>query len=109
MTDSVKLDAKVSRRSLLKGAAGIAGLAAGSGAITGFPYIKASEPKVLRYLGTGVNEGDLIGQQCFKDTGIKIEYISATTDDVTKRVVTQPNSFDVLDTCLLYTSPSPRD
>jgi len=98
MTDSVKLDAKVSRRSLLKGAAGIAGLAAGSGAITGFPYIKASEPKVLRYLGKGVNEGDLIGQQCFKDTGIKIEYISATTDDVTKRVVTQPNSFDVLDT-----------
>ena len=98
MTDTVKLDAKVSRRSLLKGAAGIAGLAAGSGAITGFPYIKASEPKVLRYLGTGVNEGDLIGQQCLKDTGIKIEYISATTDDVTKRVITQPNSFDVLDT-----------
>ena len=98
MTDSVKLDAKVSRRSLLKGAAGIAGLAAGSGAITGFPYVHSAEPKVLRYLGTGVNEGDLIGQQCFKDTGIKIEYISATTDDVTKRVVTQPNSFDVLDT-----------
>ena len=98
MTDSVKLDAKVSRRSLLKGAAGIAGLAAGSGAITGFPYVHSAEPKVLRYLGTGVNEGDLIGHQCFKDTGIKIEYISATTDDVTKRVVTQPNSFDVLDT-----------
>jgi putative spermidine/putrescine transport system substrate-binding protein len=98
MTDSVKLNAKVSRRSLLKGAAGLAGLAAGSGAITGFPYVKSAEPKVLRYLGTGVNEGDLIGQQCLKDTGIKIEYISATTDDVTKRVITQPNSFDVLDT-----------
>src|SRR5471032_326493 len=33
-----------------------------------------------------------------EDTGIKIEYITATTDDVTKRVITQPNSFDVLDT-----------
>jgi putative spermidine/putrescine transport system substrate-binding protein len=33
-----------------------------------------------------------------EDTGIKIEYITVTTDDVTKRVITQPNSFDVLDT-----------
>jgi len=62
----------ISRRNILKGAAGIAGVAAGSGAITGFPYVKSAEPKVLRYLGTGVNEGDLIGQQCFKDTGILI-------------------------------------
>ena len=32
------------------------------------------------------------------DTGITIEYIPVTTDDVTKRVITQPNSFDVVDT-----------
>ena len=88
----------VSRRTLLKGTAGLAGLAAGSGAITGFPYVMSAEPKVLRYLGTAVNEGDEISKKCFADTGIKIEYITATTDDVTKRVMTQPNSFDVLDT-----------
>ena len=88
----------VSRRTLLKGTAGLAGLAAGSGAITGFPYVKSADAKVLRYLGTAVNEGDDIAKQCLKDTGIKIEYITATTDDVTKRVMTQPNSFDVLDT-----------
>jgi len=88
----------LNRRSLLKGAAGITGLAAGSGAITGFPYVMSQEPKVLRYLGTAVNEGDEISKKCFADTGIKIEYITATTDDVTKRVITQPNSFDVLDT-----------
>jgi putative spermidine/putrescine transport system substrate-binding protein len=99
MTETTKtLSAGLSRRSLLKGAAGVAGLAAGSGAITGFPYIKASEEKVLRYLGTAVNEGDAISKKCFEDTGIKIQYITATTDDVTKRVMTQPNSFDVLDT-----------
>ena len=92
------LQTGLSRRSILKGAAKVAGAVAGSGAITGFPYINASEPKVLRYLGTAVNEGDEISKQCFKDTGIKIEYITATTDDVTKRVMTQPNSFDVLDT-----------
>ncbi len=90
--------AKLNRRALLKSGAGLAGLAAGSGAITGFPYIMAQEPKVLRYLGTAVNEGDAISKKCLADTGIKIEYITATTDDVTKRVVTQPNSFDVLDT-----------
>ena len=90
--------AKLNRRALLKSGAGLAGLAAGSGAITGFPYIMAQEPKVLRYLGTAVNEGDDISKKCLADTGIKIEYITATTDDVTKRVVTQPNSFDVLDT-----------
>src|SRR3954462_2573612 len=88
----------LSRRTLLKSTAGLAGLAAGSGAITGFPYVMSAEPKVLRYLGTAVNEGGELSKQCLKDPGIKIEYITATTDDVTKRVMTQPNSFDVLDT-----------
>lgn len=88
---------KVSRRALLKGA-GAAGLAAGSGLITGFPAVHSAEPKVLRYLGTAVNQADEISKKLLEDTGITLEYISATTDDVTKRVVTQPNSFDVLDT-----------
>src|SRR5450432_3060574 len=98
MTDRLKINKTINRRTLLKGAASIAGLAAGSGAITGFPYVHSADPKVLRYLGTAVNEGDEISKKCFADTGIKIEYITATTDDVTKRVITQPNSFDVLDT-----------
>src|SRR6201995_4808547 len=98
MSKRSKLTGGLNRRSLLKGAAGAVGLAAGSGAITGFPYVRSAEPKVLRYLGTAVNGGDEISKKCLEDTGIKIEYITATTDDVTKRVVTQPNSFDVLDT-----------
>src|SRR3982074_2384698 len=98
MTDRSKMSKSINRRTLLKGAASVAGLAAGSGAITGFPYVQSADPKVLRYLGTAVNEGDEISKKCFEDTGIKIEYITATTDDVTKRVITQPNSFDVLDT-----------
>src|SRR5258708_7915032 len=98
MTDRLKINGSINRRTLLKGAASVAGLAAGSGAITGFPYVHSAEPKVLRYLGTAVNEGDDIAKKCLADTGIKIEYITATTDDVTKRVITQPNSFDILDT-----------
>src|SRR5450755_3634414 len=98
MSSLSKFNSSVSRRTVLKGAAGAVGLAAGSGSITGFPYVHSAEPKVLRYLGTAVNEGDDISKKCLEDTGIKIEYITATTDDVTKRVITQPNSFDVLDT-----------
>ena len=98
MTDETNKSTGLSRRTLLKGAASVAGVAAGSGAITGFPYVKSAEPKVLRYLGTAVNEGDDIAKKRFEDTGIKLEYITATTDDVSKRVITQPNSFDVLDT-----------
>src|SRR3982074_3355125 len=98
MSKSSKFNSGINRRAVLKGADGAVGVAAGSGAITGFPYVHSADPKVLRYLGTAVNEGDEISKKCLADTGIKIEYITATTDDVTKRVITQPNSFDVLDT-----------
>ena len=98
MSKSSKFNTGINRRAVLKGAAGAVGLAAGSGAITGFPYVHSADPKVLRYLGTAVNAGDEISKKCLADTGIKIEYITVTTDDVTKRVITQPNSFDVLDT-----------
>jgi putative spermidine/putrescine transport system substrate-binding protein len=88
----------ISRRTLMKTAAGAVGAAAGTGVITGFPYIRSAEPKVLRYLGTAVNQSDDITKKVLADTGITIQNIVATTDDVTKKVVTQPDSFDVLDT-----------
>ena len=88
----------VSRRTVLKGAAELAGAAAGSGAITGFPAVWSQEDKVLRYLGTAVNQSDDMTKKVKQDTGITIQNIVATTDDVTKRVITQPNSFDILDT-----------
>ena len=87
-----------SRRAVLKGAAGLAGAAAGSGAITGFPAVWSQEEKVLRYLGTAVNQSDDMTKKVKEETGITIQNIVATTDDVTKRVITQPNSFDILDT-----------
>lgn len=89
---------RLSRRTLLQGSGAALGAAAGSGLITGFPAVWSQEPKILRYLGTAVNQADDITKKVKADTGITIQYISATTDDVTKRVVTQPNSFDVLDT-----------
>src|SRR6202041_2948444 len=58
----------------------------------------SQEEKVLRYLGTAVNQSDDISKKVKAETGITIQNIVATTDDVTKRVPPQPNSFDILDT-----------
>ncbi|HET7837238.1 MAG TPA: extracellular solute-binding protein, partial [Variovorax sp.] len=81
----------VQRRTLLQGTAGI--LAAGV-----FPAIHAQEKIVLRYLGTAVNQDKAIAEKFKADTGIEIQYVAVTTDDVTKRAVTAPNSFDLIDT-----------
>src|SRR5258708_37508374 len=81
----------MSRRTLLKGAVAAAGIA-------GFPYVHAQEKITLRYLGTAVNQSSDIAKKFQEDTGIQIQYIPVTTDDVAKRIITQPNSFDIVDT-----------
>ena len=45
-----------------------------------------------------MNQDKAIGEKFKADTGIKIQYVAVTTDDVTKRAVTAPNSFDLIDT-----------
>src|SRR6201984_2661728 len=99
MTHSFKTPERrgFSRRSVVKAAASAAGVAVGSRAITGFPAVHAQEPKVLRYLGTAVNQSADIARKVKEDTGITIEYIPVSTDDVAKRIITQPNSFDIVD------------
>lgn len=79
------------RRLLLQGTAGI--LATGIA-----PAIHAQEKIVLRYLGTAVNQDKAIADKFKADTGIEIQYVAVNTDDVTKRAVTAPNSFDLIDT-----------
>ena len=66
--------------------------------IAGFPYVHAQEKITLRYLGTAVNQSADIAKKFKEDTGIEIQYIPVTTDDVAKRIITQPNSFDIVDT-----------
>ena len=85
--------AGLSRRSLLQGTAGMAGILA-----SGMSPAIGQEKITLRYLGTAVNQDKAIGDKFEKDTGIKIQYVAVTTDDVTKRAVTAPNSFDLIDT-----------
>ena len=53
---------------------------------------------MLRYLGTAVNQDKAIADKFKADTGIEIQYVAVNTDEVTKRAVTSPNSFDLIDT-----------
>ena len=87
------------RRSLLKGGAAAAGIAAGSGAITGFPTIWAQNIKnvTLRQFGTGVSALNAIAAKCKEDTGITIQMTAMDTDAAAQRAVTQPRSYDVAD------------
>ena len=89
----------VGRRRMLKGAAGAAGAALGSGAITGFPVIWAQNTKniVLRQCGTGVSNINEIAEKCKADLGFTLQMTALDSDAVVQRVVTQPNSFDVGD------------
>src|SRR5262247_1364877 len=90
---------KLGRRSVLKGSAGVAGAALGSGAVTGFPMIWAQTTKniVLRQCGTGVSAINEIAEKCKADLGITIQMTALDSDAVVQRVVTQPNSFDIGD------------
>jgi len=95
MTDTIKTG-RVTRRKLLQSSAALAGLA-GTKAVTGFPAVHAAEPVTLRYLGTAVNQSTDIAKKVKDDLGITIEYVPVTTDVVTKRIITQPDSFDLVD------------
>ena len=90
-TDRTARSSTIKRRTLLQGTAGI--LASGIA-----PFVHAQEKVVLRYLGTAVNQDKAIAEKFKADTGIEIQYVAVTTDDVTKRAVTAPNSFDLIDT-----------
>lgn len=91
--------AGLSRRVLLKGTAAAAGLAAGSGAITGFPTIWAQNIKnvKLRQFGTGVSNINEIAAKAKEDLGITLEMAALDSDAVVQRAVTQPKSFDIID------------
>ena len=95
----VKSTKKLSRRTLLKGAAAVAGAAAGSDAIRGFPTIWAQEIKdiELRHVGVSYSVVKAIGDQAAKDLGFKVTMQNLDTSAAINRFITQPNSVDIAD------------
>ncbi|MEM7403634.1 MAG: PotD/PotF family extracellular solute-binding protein [Pseudomonadota bacterium] len=99
MKDNQKKSGTISRRKLLKGGAALAGAAAGSGAITGFPLVWSQNIKnvTLRQFGTGVSNINEIAKKAKEDLGINLEMTALDTDSTAQRVATQPKSFDIAD------------
>jgi len=89
----------VSRRAILKGSAATAALAAGSGAVTGFPTVWAQNIKnvTLRQFGTGVSNLNEVAKKVKEDLGFTLEMTALDSDSVTQRAATQPKSFDIAD------------
>jgi putative spermidine/putrescine transport system substrate-binding protein len=80
------------RRFLARTAAG-----GGLAAVAGVRFVHAAEPVTLRIAGTGVNQFKELADKCKADIGVTVQYTSLVSDDVVKRAVTQPSSFDLLD------------
>ena len=85
----------VSRRTALT----LAGAAAGSGAITGFPTIWAQTIKdvTLHQFGTGVSNLNAVAEKVKQDLGFTLQMTALDTDAVTQKAVTQPRSYDIAD------------
>ncbi len=90
----------LTRRDVLRtGAAATAGVAIGSGAITGFPTIWAQTIKdiTLRQVGTGVSAQNPIAERVKQDLGFTLQMTALDSDAAAQRVATQPGSFDIAD------------
>lgn len=94
----------INRRSVLKGTAAAAGVAVGSGAVSGFPTIWAQNLKdvTLRSIGSAVTHVEPWATQASEDLGFKVEITALDFDSITNRIVTQPNSFDIAEPAFNY-------
>ncbi|MFZ2007730.1 MAG: extracellular solute-binding protein [Stellaceae bacterium] len=85
------------RRRFMARAASTSGLALGAATIARVPFVHAADPVTLRIAGTGVNQFKELADKAKAELGFTIQYTSLVSDDVVKRAVTQPSSFDLLD------------
>ena len=102
MTQSTKKPAPkggLTRRNVLKGGAAVAGLAAGSDVIRGFPTVWAQNIKDVTINHTGMSYSTLIdiANQASKDLGFKVEMSVTDHPGLTNRMVNDPNSIDIAD------------
>jgi putative spermidine/putrescine transport system substrate-binding protein len=87
----------ISRRGLIKTASAAAGLAAGSGAVTGLPTIWALNVKdvTLVHAGPPVAAIPQIGEQASKDLGFTIRMQATENVDLLNRFLSQSSAIDV--------------
>jgi putative spermidine/putrescine transport system substrate-binding protein len=89
---------------MLRGAGAAAGLAAGSGAIQGFPTIWAQNIKdvVLNHAGPPVTAIPAIAEQATKDLGFTVHMQASENADLLNRFLSQSSAIDCADVSLVY-------
>jgi putative spermidine/putrescine transport system substrate-binding protein len=94
----------VTRRAALKGASAALGLAAGSGAVSGFPTIWAQNIKdvVLNHAGPPVTAIPAIAEQATKDLGFTVHMQASENADLLNRFLSQSSAIDCADISLVY-------
>jgi putative spermidine/putrescine transport system substrate-binding protein len=96
--------AGTTRRRLLQTASTMAGLAAGSGTLTGFPTIWAQNIKdiTLRHAGPPVAAIPKIAEQASKDLGFTISMQATESADLLNRFLSQSSAIDVGDVSIVF-------
>ena len=92
------------RRRLLQGAAAVGGVAAGSGALSGFPTIWAQNIKdvVLNHAGPPVTAIPAIAEQATKDLGFTVHMQATENADLLNRFLSQSSAIDCADVSITY-------
>src|SRR6267378_5679032 len=94
----------ISRRRLIKTASAAAGVAAGSGALTGFPTIWAQDVKdvTLVHAGPPVAAIPQIAEQATKDLGFTIRMQATENSDLLNRFLSQSSAIDCGDVSIVF-------
>src|SRR6195256_3926497 len=94
----------VSRRRVLQSGAALAGLSAGSGALTGFPTVWAQNIKdiTLFHAGPPVAAIPQIGEQATKELGFTIKMQATESMDLLNRFLSQSSAIDVGDVSIVF-------
>ena len=98
MTSKGNFKGGLSRRSVLKAGAAVAGAAVGTEAITGFPTIWAQNIKdvVLHHAGPPVTAIPAIAEQATKDLGFTVQMQATENADLLNRFGRSPDGQQVI-------------
>ena len=97
-------DRAIGRRGVLKGATAAAGVAAGTGAVRGFPTIWAQNIKdvVLNHSGPPVTAIPRIAEQASKDLGFTVHMQTTEHADLLNRFLSQSGAIDCADVSIVF-------
>src|ERR1700720_2230067 len=103
-TNAHRKTSAVSRRRVLQSGGALAGLSAGSGALTGLPTIWAHNIKdiTLFHAGPPVAAIPQIGEQATKDLGFAIKMQATESMDLLNRFLSQSSAIDVGDVSIVF-------